>query len=78
MEKYNGYANYDTWNVALWILNDEGVYRVAKSCKHYNEFADKMNSIGEKNTLDGVRYGDCLHGYGNLDTEALDDLIRDL
>ena len=24
---YNGYTNYETWCVALWISGDEGLYR---------------------------------------------------
>ena len=37
-EKYNGWTNYETWNVALWIDNDEGMYYTAR---------DMAASIGE-------------------------------
>ena len=28
---YNGWKNYETWNVALWVNNDESMYRFARS-----------------------------------------------
>lgn len=31
-ETYNGWTNWDTWNVFVWITNDESDYRVACAC----------------------------------------------
>jgi len=33
----NGYANYETWNAALWIGNDEFLYNTAKACVVYRQ-----------------------------------------
>ena len=30
MAEYNGWTNYETWNVALWIDNDQGTYRMVQ------------------------------------------------
>ena len=30
---YNGYHCWNCWNVALWIENDEPLYRAALECK---------------------------------------------
>jgi hypothetical protein len=30
---YNGHHCWNCWNVALWIGNDEGLYRAALDCK---------------------------------------------
>jgi hypothetical protein len=32
---YNGWSSYETWNVALWIQNDEFLYNTAKACVEY-------------------------------------------
>ena len=36
-EKYNGWNDWTTWNVALWINNDPCYYNIAKDCKDYME-----------------------------------------
>ena len=29
-EKYNGWTNYETWNVHLWLTSDPGTYESAR------------------------------------------------
>ena len=28
--EYNGYTNYQTWNVQMWIDNDQGLYEYSR------------------------------------------------
>jgi hypothetical protein len=56
---YNGYANYHTWNVALWISNDETIYRHARSNKNlgYRKWAKRwIDEFGEYITGDGISW----------------------
>ena len=73
---YNGWKNYETWNVALWIGNDEGLYNVAKQCRDYAEFREQMEGIyGDTiafGTPDGVAWND-----SGLDVQALDEMITE-
>jgi len=52
-EKYQGYTNYATWNVALWADNDYGIYQ-AKS-----EWLEKRKRPVTTQAKDpGTRYRD--------------------
>lgn len=50
-KRYNGWANYETWAVKLWIDNEEPSYRHALSLatEHYSDAsADKTFSRAER------------------------------
>ena len=55
---FNGWANWETWNVALWIQNDEGLYDAAKTCRSYQELVELLYDCGSKETRDGCRWDD--------------------
>ena len=40
--EYNGWTDWTTWNVALWINNDPLLNDIAKECETYNEFLYEM------------------------------------
>ena len=67
---YNGWANYETWNVALWIQNSEGLYNIARRYDDYSRFVRQM---GSNTTPDGVSYSS-----SKLDYEELSEMLADL
>ena len=70
---YNGRANWETWNVALWVQNDYALYEVAKEAEEYGDIADYMVSNGMTHTPDGAEVDG-----PELDYEALDDMVAEL
>jgi hypothetical protein len=68
---YGNWGNYETWNVALWIQNDEGLYNFAR---RYDSYAKFVSAIGfGETTGDGVSYASTKLNYA-----ALDEMMADL
>ena len=71
-EKYNGWNDWTTWNVALWIRNDECYYNIAKDCKDYMDFLFEMQSmIGSFATPDGA-------DWGEANIEEMNEVIEEI
>ena len=58
-ETFNGWTNYETWNVALWLGNDEGLYRMAcEWAEHgYKSLSHQLMEL-MPSTPDGVAWND--------------------
>ncbi len=47
-EKYNGWTNYETWAVSLWIDNEESSYRYwrEEAARYQRDIEDKVDVVG--------------------------------
>ena len=70
---YNGYANYETWNVSLWIQNDESLYKAARTCTNYQELVSLLYDCGSTKTPDGVKWDDA-----KIDGIKINEMLQDL
>ena len=76
--EYNGWKNRSTWNVALWLGNDEGYYNAARSLAQrkprlgaVGAKAFVMHTLGWDRTPDGDR-------LGSVDWQAIAECIREM
>jgi hypothetical protein len=61
-ERYNGWANYETHNIGMWINNDYALYLSAtlfmkayKGAMPYREWV-KIAGLQDKATMDGCKF----------------------
>ena len=54
----NGWKNYETWNVSLWIQNDETFYKLSLMSAGFQSFMNQLAKWGCFETADGVKWVD--------------------
>ena len=71
---YNGWTNYETWNVALWINNDIGYHHLAEEACDYETFVDCLEacSFNKLSTPDGVSFRDPKVNAIELNSDVFD------
>ena len=72
-ETYNGWKNYETWNVSLWIQNDESFYSCAQEATNYYDLLIHLQNNCVDETPDGVDFED-----DSLDYETLNELVSSI
>lgn len=76
---YNGWKNYETWNVWLWLTNDRPLYEAMLN--YVEQYGDQVSYHGflthagftpDQKTPDDVKWWD-----ENLDIQELDEAVKE-
>ena len=76
---YNGWENRSTWNVALWIDNDESMYNSAVSFMNKYKGKTPYRSFIKSQYLYAEKTPDNIKWYSNrLDFKTLNEMMNEL
>ena len=71
--EYNGWTNYETWNAALWLGADEGLYNIARRAMDYDHLLEIFACYDIQATGDGVRWDD-----PKINAVEMDEMLEEL
>ncbi len=72
MDTYNGWENYETWNAALYISNDAGLYELAREVEKYDSLVEILREAGSTETPDQVAWND-----SGINRDEIDEMIAE-
>ena len=72
-ERVNGYADWTTWNCALWLNNDERLYELALQHRRhgYAGLVEELQFFGHSKTPDGAVWAEADHEEMNKVLEEI-------
>ena len=71
---YNGYTNYETWNVALWLDNDQGSQEWLRNlARGEGDIHDKAESL-----KDAIEEMNPLNGQNSMFVDLLNGALSDV
>lgn len=78
METYNGYENWATWNVCLWLGNEEPLYREAQRIARRSEVTPKAAEDFVKELMpNGTPDFNSPKEYKNVNWSEVAEMIND-
>ena len=75
-KKHSGWTNYETWNVNLWLSNDEGLYQaLLKAVKDGQSIEEFVRDMAEAS---GGKFGDlCEVCLNRVNWQEIADLWKE-
>lgn len=77
---YNGYTNYETWNVSLWLANDEPMYRATQAFLNltpYTSSANDIESFVREIMPEGTPDFDSVDDYEQVNWQEIASILND-
>ena len=71
--EYNGWTYYETWNAALWIGSDSGLYDIARQAMDWEHLLEIFMNYDIPNTGDGVRWDN-----PKINAVEMDEMLEEL
>tara|TARA_B100000902_G_scaffold393634_1_gene448269 strand:+ start:1684 stop:1956 length:273 start_codon:yes stop_codon:yes gene_type:complete len=73
---YNGWADWTTWNCALWINNTPSLYGIAQESNNYVDFLSFLEVVADDLSVCGATPDGA--DWGEADLTEMNDLITEI